>query len=81
VGVHVRGLVRAASQLPPGGSVAAAAIGVAVGRAAWNLFSAQSGRRVQRLAEELATEAHESSKKGLITASKDTPSAEDKDPT
>ena len=56
-------------------------VGVAVGRAAWNLFSAQSGRRVQRLAEELATEAHESSKKGLITASKDTPSAEDKDPT
>jgi len=75
----------AASQLPPGGSVAAAAIGlavgVAVGRAAWNLFSAQSGRRVQRLAEELATEAHESSKKGLITASQDTPPAEDRDPT
>jgi len=75
----------AASELPLGGSVAAAAIGlavgVAVGRAAWNLFSAQSGRRVQRLAEELATEAHESSKKGLITASQDTPPAEDRDPT
>ena len=41
--------------------------GAAIGRAAWNLRSAQSGRRVERLAKRLAHEAYEASKKGLIS--------------
>lgn len=41
--------------------------GAAIGRAAWNLKSARSGRRVERLAKRLAHEAYEASKKGLIS--------------
>ena len=55
----------------PGVATAAAvgltiAAGVGVGRAAWSLMSAQSGRRVRRLAEGLAAQAHEASTAGHL---------------
>ncbi len=40
--------------------------GVAIGRTAWNLVSARSGRRVERLARRLAREGYDAAKKGLI---------------
>ena len=42
--------------------------GVALGRAAWSSVSARSGRRVERLAQRLAREGYEASKKGLIAS-------------
>jgi len=60
----------AAMQLPA--PVTAAVVGLSlaagagIGRAVWSVLSAQSGRRVKRLAEGLAAEAHEAAGRGLI---------------
>jgi len=62
--------VIAAWDLPAVGLAAAIGLslgaGVTIGRVAWNLVSARSGRRVEQLAQRLAREGHEASKKGLI---------------
>ena len=67
------GPVIASMQLPAPATAAVVGLGVAagagIGRAAWSLMSAQSGRRVQRLAEDLATQAHEASTQGQLVAS------------
>lgn len=56
----VLGMVGAASGAAAAGVAALGlVVGVAAGRAAWTLFSADSARRVERLADDLAREAGE----------------------
>jgi hypothetical protein len=47
--------------------VAGAGMGLGAGRLAWNLISARSARRVERLAAELSREAKEAVGQGLVT--------------
>ncbi len=68
-GVMIAAPVIGALQLPAGGTAAlvglSLAAGAGLGRAAWSLLSAQSGRRVRRLAEGLANEGYEASRSSL----------------
>lgn len=56
-------------------TVASLALGAGLGRAAWTAMSAMSGRRVRRLAEDIADEAVRATQDGLATDGAGEPSA------
>lgn len=62
------GLSTAQGAMLVGLSVAA---GIGVGRAVWNLMSASSARRVERLAAALSKDAHDAAQAGLLAPASD----------